>query len=150
MDVNDFFPQIQAKRYSSNLDVVIKSKPEPVDDESPKIDVKSPKNIQDSSVEISSKINEELATVTDEDYSNMVTVIDSVISSLFPDMEEFTEKDEKTLVASCKLLFGNNPKMKPILGSAGIFMILKKKIAKARKIAKEKEQAKKITWHTEI
>ncbi len=142
LDVGDFFPRIQTKKYSDKLDVVIKSKPVQVD--------KTSKDTEKDPTKMSPKSSKEPETITDEDCDNIATVTDSLMSSLFPNIEDLTEKERKGMVASLKLVLGDNAKTKPIIGLAGIVMTYARRIKKARRIKEEKKQAEKVIWNGEI
>ena len=144
MDMNEFFPQRQTKKYSNRLDIKVDTTPVIVnDDELPQTDNESSESRSDSMITTpkSNKLSE--TTTNDEDYSSIARVVNMLISMIFPDNEELTESEEKDLIASLKLLLGdkiNDPKFKKICGGTGMLGVTIKNIMK--KIKREKEEEK--------
>ena len=143
MNIDEFFPQRQKKRYSDKLDIKIDSKPVRIDDELVKTDHESSENTSGSIVPAPKTIKLSEISTNEEDYFSIARVTNSLISITFPDNEELTESEEKDLVASLKLLLGDkisDPKVKKIFGGAGMLGVTIKNIMKKKKREKEEEK----------
>ncbi len=154
MDMNEFFPQRQAKRYSNTLDIKVDTKPVTINDKSSKLVCEPSENTSGSIVTIPKTIKLSETSTNEEDYSSIARVVNSLISIMFPDNEELTESEEKDLVASLKLLLGdkiNDPKIKKIFGGAGMLGVTIKNIMKKRDMKRrEKEKEKQDTIQKQI